>query len=97
MFPYTTIALPLFWMILGVLLFVFFIGLNYWFQDFKIRMNWWKWLLVTIWLFILAFSLSAGFTLIGENETKAGLRFMLFFAVILLLTGSGLWKLLRKT
>ena len=81
---------------MGILITTFFVGLRYWFQDLKIIMNWWRWTLLSIWLFFLAFTLGAGFTLVGENEPMAGFRLMLFFGVIILLTGSGLWKLLTK-
>ncbi|WP_166367037.1 hypothetical protein [Perlabentimonas gracilis] len=87
---------PIFWMLMGILVATFFDGLRYWFQDLRVRMTWRKWALVLIWLFLLAFTLGAGFTLIGENEPKAGLRFMLFFGVIILITGSGLWKILAQ-
>ena len=96
MFPYSTIAQPIFWMIMGILIATFFVGLRFWFQDLRIRMNWWKWALLSVWLFLLAFTLGAGFTLIGEDEPKAGARLMLFFGVIILITGSGLWKLLAQ-
>lgn len=95
MFEYSMIQ-PLFWMAIGLLIAFFFFGLRYWFQDLKIRMYWWKWLLVVIWLIILAVILGGAFTLIGENEPKAGVRFLLFFGVIILLIGGGIWKIVAR-
>ncbi len=96
MFPYSTILQPLFWMCMGVLIALFFMGLRYWLADANIRMNGWKWLILSGWFFFLAITVAAAFTLMGEGEWTAGKRFLLFFGIVLLLAGSGVWKLLKK-
>lgn len=94
---YSTIFQPIFWMIMGLLIGVFALSLKYWLQDFKIVMNRWKWILLSAWLLLLAITLGGGFTLMGENEWIAGIRFLLFFGIIVVITGAGLFLLLRKS
>ncbi len=95
MFQYSMMQ-PVIWMLTGLLTAIFFLGMRYWFQDLKIKMHWWKWLLIVVWITMLALTLGVTFTLIGENESKAGIRFVLFFGLIILLTGGGLWKIIAK-
>jgi len=54
MFPYSTIWQPLFWLSMGALIVFFFSNLRYWLGDSGITMTWWKWLLLSCWLFLLA-------------------------------------------
>jgi len=82
---------------MGALIVLFFAGVRYWLQDLGISMNWWKWALLVLWFTILGITLGGGFTLMGENEWSAGIRFMVFFGVILLLAGAGLWLILTKS
>lgn len=82
---------------MGLLIGVFALSLKYWLQDFKIVMNRWKWILLSAWLLLLAITLGGGFTLMGENEWIAGIRFLLFFGIIVVITGAGLFLLLRKS
>ncbi len=96
MFPYSTILQPLFWMSMGVLIALFFMGIKYWLADANIKMNGWKWSVLSGWFFFLALTVAAAFTLMGEGEWAAGKRFLLFFGIVLLLAGSGIWKLLKK-
>ncbi len=97
MFPYSTIWQPLFWLSTGALIVFFFSGLRYWFKDAGIVMTWWKWLLLSCWLCLLAVSLAAAMTLMGEGEWNAGKRFLLFFGSILIISAIGVWKLLKNT
>lgn len=95
MFPYSTMLEPLFWIIMGFLYTLFVFGLRYWAQDLKIKMDWWKWLLFTIWFIGLNIVIAGGFTLIGENETRAGLYFLGVFGVLFIILGAGVWKILK--
>ncbi len=97
MFPYSTIWQPLFWLSMGALIVFFFSGLRYWFNDAGIIMTWWKWLLFSCWLCLLAVSLAAAMTLMGEGEWIAGKRLLLFFGSILIISAIGVWKLLKNT
>ena len=96
MFPYSTIWHPVFWLSMGALVVFFFSGLRYWLNDCGITMTWWKWLLLSCWLFLLAISLAAAMTLMGEGESIAGRRFLMFFGIILIITAIVLWQLLKK-
>lgn len=85
----------LFWILEGIFLSVTLIGLKIWFEDHQIRMNFWKWISVFIW--IIAFSISLAYitTSLGENESVAALRGGIMFGVILFISGLGLWFFLR--
>ncbi len=92
----STILKPLFWMVMGALMVLFFTGIRLWFQDIKITMTWWKWVLFATWFFGVYVVISGGFTLIGENETRAGLYFMGVFGTLFIVFGAGLWRILKK-
>lgn len=97
MFPYSTILQPIFWLTMGALIVFFFSGLKYWLKDAGIVMTWWKWLLLSCWLCLLAVSLAAAMTLMGEGEWNAGKRLLFFFGIILIISAIGLWKLIKRT
>ncbi len=97
MFPHSTMLEPMFWIIMGVLYTAFVIGVRYWFQDLNLKMTWWKWLLSAFWFFILNISIAGAFTLMGEGEKIAGLRFLGFFGIISIILGVGLWRLLVRS
>ena len=86
---------PLFWMIMGGLMILFFIGARYWLKDAGVLMNWWKWGLFTLWYIAVYVVIAGGFTLIGENEVRAGLFFLGVFGTVMIILGVGLWRILR--
>jgi len=96
MFPYSTMLEPLFWIIMGFLYTIFIISIKYCAEDLKFKLKWWKWTLFSLWFIALNVIIAGGFTLIGENETRAGLYFLGVFGTIIIILGAGLWKLLRK-
>ena len=65
-----------------------------WSRHLGLRMTWWKWLLATIWYILLNLLVFLAFTIIGEGESAAGLKMLLFGAVILVILGAGLFRLL---
>lgn len=65
-----------------------------WARDLGLKMTWWKWLLAIPWYLLLNFFVFLDFTMIGEGETGAGLKLLLFQAVIMLILGAGLVRLL---
>lgn len=95
MFPYSTMLEPLFWIIMGFLYTIFVISIKYWAEDLNFKLNWWNWILFSIWFIGLNIVIAGGFTLIGENETRAGLYFLGVLGTIFVLFGAGVWKLLR--
>jgi uncharacterized membrane protein YhfC len=92
MFNHSNILEPLFWIVMGALYLLFIAGLTYWFKDRKISMNWWKWTLSAIWFIVLSMVIAGSFTLIGENEVRAGLYFLAVFGIIEILLGVALWR-----
>ena len=94
MFPQDTILGPLFWIVLGLIYALVIAGASIWFKDLGFKMNWWKWLVAGTWFALLSLTIGAGFTLIGEDEFKAGYYFLGVFGMICLISGVGVWRLL---
>ena len=68
----------------------------FWAKNMGLQMNWWKWLLSAIWYFMLLLLLFAAFTFIGEGEPAAGWRTVGISLFVMLVLGTGLFKLLQK-
>ncbi len=65
-----------------------------WVKDLKLRMPWWKWVLAGIWYVMLNFSVLLAFTMMGEGESAAGWRILMFMGLIVLILGVGLVRVL---
>lgn len=83
-----------FWFIEGILFCIAFVGIRFWLKDRNIKMNWWKWTLLFLWLLLFAFTISFVCTSLGEREKIAAYRGGLFFGVISIITFIGLWRIL---
>lgn len=81
---------------MGVMYTLFIAGMALWFNDLRIRMNWWRWCLVIVWFILLSIVVAGGFTLIGENERRAGLLFMAFSGGVLIVAGIAIGRLLIR-
>ncbi len=92
----STVLKPLFWMVMGAILVLFFYSMRIWFNDLGFKMKWWKWLMFLCWFFGLYVVIAGGFTLIGENETRAGILFISIFGSLLLVSSVGLWYILKR-
>ena len=95
MFTHSHLWGPLFWIIMGALYLLFFTGFRYFAEDKGIRMTWWKWLLMAVWFALTSLTIAGGFTLIGENEARAGLMFTALFGTLCIILGVGLWRLIK--
>jgi len=96
MFTNSTMLEPLFWIIMGFLYAVIAISAVYWAKDLKLRMNGWKWALSALWFVLLNITIAGGFTLIGENELRAGMYFLFFFGTLMIIFGVGLFQFIKK-
>ena len=92
-------------MITNLVIFAFIVGLLTgavgmgavaWTRDLGLHMTWWKWLLSALWYLLLLFLLFAGFTFIGEGEAAAGWKTMGISAVLLVILGVGLARVLKS-
>ncbi|MCW8331398.1 hypothetical protein MD588_21620 [Photobacterium sp. SDRW27] len=92
MFPQSTILDPLFWMVLGALQVLTFVGMRDWAKQFQLGMNWWKWLLAGGWWFSFVLTIAGAFTLLGENEGNAGWYLLGFAGTGLVIGGAVLLK-----
>ncbi len=82
-----------FWFVEGILFCVMILGFRAWIQDRSIPMPWWKWLVFLIWVLILGFSIAFVGTSLGEGEASAAVRGGIFFGIIVMLAGVGVWRL----
>jgi hypothetical protein len=83
-----------FWFIEGIILCVVLIGFNAWLKENKIPMPIWKWAAFFTWLLIFGFTIAFIGTSIGENEVGAAQKGGIFFGIITIISGVGLWRLL---
>ncbi|MDX1286313.1 MAG: hypothetical protein R3182_14940 [Draconibacterium sp.] len=82
--------------IIGLLNGAVVVGAIAWAKSLGLNMNWWKWLLSAFWYIMLLFSVLAAFTFIGEGETKAGWRILGISAILLVIFGFGLIRLIKE-
>lgn len=85
----------LFWFIEGILTTICVLGFKAWMEDRGVRMNWWKWVFLVIWVLFAGFSIAFVGTSIGENEITAAFRGGIIFGVITIGSGVGLWRFLH--
>jgi len=86
---------PLFWIIMGLLYALIGYSATVWANDLGLKMNLWKWVLTIIWFVFLSLIVAGGFTLIGENEAKAGIYFLGSGIVLSVILGVILWRILK--
>jgi hypothetical protein len=71
------------------------VGFKAFAEDHGWVLNWWKWLLSIIWYIIFSLSVLSFGTLSGENEGSAGVKVLLLGLFLCIVSGVGLWRLLR--
>jgi len=70
------------------------VGAITWAKELGLNMKWWKWMLAAIWYLLLLFLVFAAFTFIGEGEPIAGWKTLGISVVIMVIMGTGLYRLL---
>ncbi|MDX2414939.1 MAG: hypothetical protein QNK33_07085 [Bacteroidales bacterium] len=80
--------------IIGLLTVLIIIGAVVWFEDLKLKMSWWKWTLSALWYILLLFFILASFTFMGEGEISAGWKSLAAEAVIMVVLGVALIRIL---
>lgn len=85
----------LFWFLEGVFACLTVIGFKVWMEDRGIPMPWWKWILLGIWALFLGFTIAFVGTNLGEKESHAVLLGGIIFGLAVIITGVGLWRLLK--
>ena len=87
-----------FWFLMGVLFILAAAGFRAFAKDRGWTISWWKAVLALIWYAIFTFSFYAYGTLMGENETSAGLKILVLGLFVCLVLGIAIWRsLLPKT
>jgi len=84
-----------FWFAEGALAVLAMIGLKVWMEDRNTPMPLWKWPLVAVWMVMCGFTIAFIGTSVGENEMMAAQKGGIIFSVVCIITGAGLWRLLR--
>lgn len=86
----------LFWFVEGILFMVVLLAVRAWAQDRGVPMPVWKWVLFLLWIAVAGFTVAFIGTSFGEGEPVAGTRGGLLFALITIIAGVGVWRVLRK-
>ncbi len=85
----------LFWFLEGILFCVMLMGLRAWALDRSVRMHWWKWTAFLVWVIFTGFAIAFVGTSFGENEAGAAVRGGIFFGIIAVIAGVGVWRIVR--
>lgn len=86
--------LVIFAFLVGLLTGAVMVGAHSWAKSLGLLMNWWKWLLSVLWYILLLFFIFAAFTFMGEGEVLAGWRTLGISAVLMVVLGAGLVRIL---
>jgi len=87
-----------FWFLMGTLFILAAAGFRAFAKDRGWIISWWKAVLALIWYAIFTFSFYAYGTLMGENETSAGLKILVLGLFVCLVLGIVIWRsLVPKT
>ena len=82
-----------FWFVEGILFCVMLLGLSAWARDRSVTMRWWKWAAFLMWILFTGFAIAFVGTSLGENEASAAVRGGIFFGIIAVLSGVGVWRI----
>jgi len=85
-----------FWFFEGILFVFVVLGVNAWAKDRGTPLSIWKWALFLLWLLLAGFSIAFVGTSFGEGEPVAAQRGGLLFGLITIISGVGVWRLLRS-
>jgi hypothetical protein len=85
-----------FWFLEGVFACLAVIGLKLWTEDRGIPMPFWKWILTGLWVVFLGFTIAFVSTSLGENEVVAARLGGILFGLTSVVSGIGLWRILRS-
>jgi hypothetical protein len=85
----------LFWFMEGILVCLAVIGFKVWMEDKKIPMPFWKWTLLGFWILFFGFTIAFVGTNLGEKEPKAALLGGIIFGLAAVISGVGLWRVLK--
>lgn len=96
MFPHSTILGPTFWIAMGLLYAFLIYSASIWFKDLGIKMNKRRWALLAFYFLFINITVGGAFTLIGEDEPRAGYYFLGIFGVLCIILGVALWRYLSK-
>jgi len=86
--------LVIFAFLVGLLSGAVVVGASSWARALGLKMFWWKWLLSALWYFLLLFLIFAAFTFMGEGEVLAGWKILGISAVLMVVLGAGLARIL---
>jgi len=84
-----------FWFIEGIFLCLVILGFNQWMKERAVNMTLLKWLAFIIWILIFGFTIAFIGTSLGENEKTAAIKGGIFFGIITIIAGAGIWRLIH--
>lgn len=83
------------WVLVGAVSVLVVLGAIEWFKDAGIVMNWWKWLIGVLWYILTLMGLAAPFTLMGEGESGAGWKLLLYSLPVLIILAFVVFRILQ--
>ena len=83
----------LFWFAEGILFCVMLMGMRTWARERSVTMFWWKWAAFLAWVIFAGFAIAFVGTSLGENEISAAVRGGIFFGIITVVSGVGVWRI----
>jgi len=84
-----------FWFFEGILFCLVLLGIRAWAEGRALSVPVWKWALTICWLLYCGFTLAFIGTCLGEAERHAALLGGAFFGLIAVISGVGLYRLVR--
>ena len=84
----------IFWFVMGLISLIMIIGFKNIAREKGVNMNWWKWLLSTVWWMGFLFAIAVPATFAGEGEPYAGAMMILFSVVPAILGGFIVWRII---
>ena len=85
----------LFWFLEGIFACIMIVGFKTWMEDRGTPMPSWKWILFGLWVLVFGFTIAFIGTSIGEKEMDAAVKGGIIFSLFTIITGVGLWRLLK--
>lgn len=83
------------WILMGAISVLVVLGASEWFKGAGIVMTWWRWLIAAIWYILALMGLAAPFTLMGEGESAAGWKLLMFSAPLVIISAFIVLRILR--
>jgi len=80
----------------GILLVLALTGIKTWCEDRGVRLRFWSWIPIVLWLFLFGFTCTFIGTSLGEGESVAAVKGGIILGLITLISAAGIWRFLLQ-